>query len=106
MFMSKLIMPTLVQRMVEGIKRDKAQSTKNRKFTEHVSVNLRGPTVLFWNILTLYPSVLRMRSGVRDSCTFHCVSRVDCTVTVPMQSTLPFVSLMESLWVRRACLRG
>lgn len=30
-----------------------------------------------------------MPSWVGDACTFHCVSRVDCTVTVPMQSTPP-----------------
>lgn len=40
-------MPTLVQRMVGGIKRDKAQSTKNRKYTEHTSVNPRGLTFSF-----------------------------------------------------------
>lgn len=100
MFMSKLIMPTLVQRMIKH----KAQRTGNLQNTYPSTLGARP--VLFWNILTFYPSVLRMRSGMRDSCTFHCVSRVDCTVTVPMQSTLPFVSLMESLWVRRACLRG
>lgn len=105
-------MPPLVQRMVEGIKRDKAQSTKNRKCTEHVSVNLRGMTCSFLEhshpppICSLYAELgggclhfpLCVQGGLYCDCPY--------AINTPPPHFASLIQSMESLWVRIACLRG